>query len=543
MLKPFLENLFSNTEDVKNGCLYRGFVQINEIYCYYDKCIYEEFRSFISTNAKDLKSFKKLLEILRKFKNFMKKKEYKELKGILAASIEEKTAKLFVLYNNNETYIKTLESVFSLIQQNMMDDAKELCEKYKITTFKQCLESYIQLVDAKKLKNSETLIGDTMVALYKTKNLPKTEIQELKLKISSYPKTLKSREETLRQIVQLNDLNAKDSVRIEKMITTLYESFQKIKFKSPISNTNINFEMICFGSFINGFSINNSDVDCTILTNSFMEERSLLGYLSVALNSLKPEDFEFLCLNNKQIRIPILKIHSDQLGEMDLAINNVLGVANSKLLKVYSEINEKCQTLGKLVKIWGKSNNLIGPSIMSSYGYIVMVIYFLQLKRMLPSLQVIAKKKRLANKTKPPLLKIKRKVKNLEVEEFDTIIEFETDQMEIKKYMQENQYPINTQGIFELFLEFMKFYSRMGLFRRLKMRCNIKKGVVDLKRSDNDSCLFSIVDPFDEMHNPGMRLKMDTHAADCERTLTVIDNTIRCLDTTEPDFKAAFNFR
>ena len=226
MLRPFLENLFSNNDDVKNGCLYRGFVQINEIYCYYDKCIYEEFRSFISANAKDLKSSKKLLEVLRKFKNFMKKKEYKGLK------------------------------------------------------------------------------------------------------MAGHPKTLKNREETLRQIVQLNDFSAKDSARIGKMITTLYESFQKIKFKSPISNTNVNFEMICFGSFINGFSISNSDVDCTILTNSYMEERIFLGYLSVALNSLRPEDFEFLCLNNKLIRIPILKIHSGKLGEMDLAINNVLGVAN-----------------------------------------------------------------------------------------------------------------------------------------------------------------------------------------------------------------------
>lgn len=543
MLRPFLENLFNNNDDVKTGCLYRGFVQINEIYCYYDKCIYEEFRSFISENAKDLKNNKKLLEVLRKFKNFMKKKEYKELKVILASLIEEKIAKLFALKTNTEPIIKTMESIFSLIQQNLINDAKDLCEKTKFTSFKQCLEFYIQLLDQKKLKNSETLIVETMVALYKTGNLPKTEIQEIKLKMAEHPKTLKKKEESLRQIVQLNVFNAKDSLRIEKMITTLYESFQKIKFKSPISNTNVNFEMICFGSFINGFSISNSDVDCTILTNNYMEERTLLGYLSVALNSLKPEDFEFFCLNNKQIRIPILKIHSDKLGEMDLAINNVLGVANSKLLKIYSEINEKCQALGKLVKIWGKNHGLIGPALMSSYAYIVMVIYFLQLKKILPSLQAIAKKKRLTNKTKPPLLKIKRRVKNLEVEEFDTIIEFETDQIEIKKYMQENQYPINTQGIFELFLEFLRFYSRSGIFRKLRMRCNIKKGLVDLKRSDDDSCLFSIVDPFDEMHNPGTRLKMDIHAADCERTLTIIDNTIRCLDMSEPDFKIAFNYR
>lgn len=300
--------------------------------------------------------------------------------------------------------------------------------------------------------------------------------------------------------------------------------------------------MICFGSFINGFSLGNSDVDCSILTNNYLDERQLLSYFYTAFQSVRPLDFQFLLLNSKVIRIPLIKIHSDELGEMDFAINNVLGVANSKLLKNYAETSKKCQILGKLVKIWGKNHRLIGPSALSSYAMVLLVIYFLQLKKILPSLQSIAKKKRLKNKTVAPILKVKRKVKNYEVEEFDTIIEFENDPKEIQKYMKENNYPVNSQGVFQLLLEFFKFYRGNGIFSKLGLRCNIKKGRVDFKRTtEENACLYSIVDPFDSAHNPGVRLKKDLHMADCDRMLITIDNTIRFLE--QGDIRSAFNIK
>lgn len=71
---------------------------------------------------------------------------------------------------------------------------------------------------------------------------------------------------------------------------------------------------------------------------------------------------------------------------MDICINNILGVINSNMLKVYCEIDPRVEQLGKLVKLWAKAKMVSSQSNYSSYAMILMVIYFLQKKKILPSL-------------------------------------------------------------------------------------------------------------------------------------------------------------
>ena len=49
---------------------------------------------------------------------------------------------------------------------------------------------------------------------------------------------------------------------------------------------------------------------------------------------------------------------------------------NSKFLKVYSKI-KWIKNLGLLVKLWGKSVDLIGKNYLSSYAMILMLIHYL----------------------------------------------------------------------------------------------------------------------------------------------------------------------
>ena len=61
---------------------------------------------------------------------------------------------------------------------------------------------------------------------------------------------------------------------------------------------------------------------------------------------------------------------------MDIVVNNHNGVLNSSMLEVYSE-NKKLRNLGVILKLWGKKNKLIDPQKLSSYGLILMLLYFL----------------------------------------------------------------------------------------------------------------------------------------------------------------------
>ena len=61
---------------------------------------------------------------------------------------------------------------------------------------------------------------------------------------------------------------------------------------------------------------------------------------------------------------------------MDIVINNHSGVLNSSMLEAYSE-NKKLRNLGVILKLWGKRNKIIDPQKLSSYGLILMLLYFL----------------------------------------------------------------------------------------------------------------------------------------------------------------------
>lgn len=70
------------------------------------------------------------------------------------------------------------------------------------------------------------------------------------------------------------------------------------------------------------------------------------------------------------------------LNNMDIVINNNHGVNNSRLLGVFAD-NRLIRNLGLLVKKWAKKNKLIGIQELSSYGIILMLLYFMMAEGLL----------------------------------------------------------------------------------------------------------------------------------------------------------------
>lgn len=81
-----------------------------------------------------------------------------------------------------------------------------------------------------------------------------------------------------------------------------------------------------------------------------------------------------------QAKTPLIQISIGERGRIDLKIdiivNNILGVINSKFLSVYSQVRW-IKNLGLLAKLWGKSKYLIGKNALSSYAMILMLIHYL----------------------------------------------------------------------------------------------------------------------------------------------------------------------
>lgn len=76
----------------------------------------------------------------------------------------------------------------------------------------------------------------------------------------------------------------------------------------------------------------------------------------------------------------------------DISVNNVLAIANSKLVGEYTKIDRRLITLGVCVKAWANARGINDRSrgTLSSFSLVLMLIHYLQNNGILPSLQDLA---------------------------------------------------------------------------------------------------------------------------------------------------------
>ena len=80
------------------------------------------------------------------------------------------------------------------------------------------------------------------------------------------------------------------------------------------------------------------------------------------------------------VQIDIKDLRRETRFKIDILVNNLLGVINSKLLSVYAQI-PWIKQLGILFKLWAKTNGVISTELLSSYATILMMLHFLIQKK------------------------------------------------------------------------------------------------------------------------------------------------------------------
>ncbi len=66
--------------------------------------------------------------------------------------------------------------------------------------------------------------------------------------------------------------------------------------------------------------------------------------------------------------------------ECDIALSNPLAISNTRLLRTYSEVDPRVRELAFVVKKWAKARHVNSPGdgTLSSYGFILCMLHFLQ---------------------------------------------------------------------------------------------------------------------------------------------------------------------
>jgi len=310
------------------------------------------------------------------------------------------------------------------------------------------------------------------------------------------------------------------------------EIYSKIKFEKL--NEHAEFSLCLYGSFVNQFSIQNSDIDISLDVDGYNEydEKEVLEHFHRQIpqeykesKNIKIVPFE------DSMRIPVLEIKFKDTGlQISFSVMNVLGVINSKMIKTYSEIDLRCRLLGILVKLWASVHNLNSAKdgFLSSYAYNLMVINYLQTMKnpILPSLQAIRK----ADENYEAEIK---KVRNHEKgsnpkETFKVRVDFEDDMNVIKEYMKEHGFKENKKAAIQLLKGFFKFYKNKKKFQNITLSVKEGRHLERKEESNEQEHLYSIEDPFDIKHNPGKYLKAK-HLNNAEKMLRCMRQSYRLL--------------
>ena len=198
----------------------------------------------------------------------------------------------------------------------------------------------------------------------------------------------------------------------------------------------------------------------------------------------------------------LLKVQDNQTKfVIDITVHNMLPILNTKLIRMYSIYDQRFHILGLYLKHWSKVNKIHGAAdnYLSSYALLVMLIHFLQTTvepKVLPNLQKVEEKETYYEY-------------NQNGETIKTNIYFEEDVNKIKQNLLKiNQNRENLDSASSLLIKFFECYSYN--YEYYEQKISINKDKSDCFKSKNDNIAFSIEDPFDNYHNPGKSMTINS---------------------------------
>ena len=300
-----------------------------------------------------------------------------------------------------------------------------------------------------------------------------------------------------------------DDIKIKKEIySKTYNKYHQIVSKILSAHGLGDTKIEPYGSIINNFMMDCGDIDICLVPIDYNK----MNVYNECLDEVKEQiEKKEKCAENvtkeEYTRFSLLKLKDIESGiELDVTVQNMLPILNSKLIRIYSLYEQKFHILGIFLKFWVKKNKIHGNlcKYLSSYALLILIIHYLQ------------------SVAEPKLLPILQKIENIpneysffmEGKEYKTNIYYEEDFDKIQNYMDKvNNNKENTSSISELLIGFFDYYAYKynnqvdNDLNRYKI--SISKSERE-KVDEEENSAFPLEDPFDINYNPGKSLKLNT---------------------------------
>ncbi|XP_077074701.1 terminal uridylyltransferase 4 [Siphateles boraxobius] len=249
-------------------------------------------------------------------------------------------------------------------------------------------------------------------------------------------------------------------------------------------------QLCLFGSSKNGFGFRDSDLDIcmTLEGHDTAEKLNCKEIIEGLAKVLKKHTGLRNILPITTAKVPIVKFEHRQSGlEGDISLYNTLAQHNTRMLAKYAAIDPRVQYLGYTMKVFAKRCDIGDASrgSLSSYAYILMVLYFLQQRQppVIPVLQEI-----FDGNTVP-----QRMVDGWNAYFFNDLDELRRRLPELHQ---------NKESVGELWLGLLRFYTEEFDFKEHVISIRQHKRLTTFEKQWTSKCI-AIEDPFDLNHNLG----------------------------------------
>uniref|UniRef100_A0AAR2KX47 RNA uridylyltransferase n=1 Tax=Pygocentrus nattereri TaxID=42514 RepID=A0AAR2KX47_PYGNA len=249
-------------------------------------------------------------------------------------------------------------------------------------------------------------------------------------------------------------------------------------------------QLCLFGSSKNGFGFRDSDLDIcmTLEGHDTAEKLNCKEIIEGLAKVLKKHTGLRNILPITTAKVPIVKFEHKQSGlEGDISLYNTLAQHNTRMLATYAALDPRVQYLGYTMKVFAKRCDIGDASrgSLSSYAYILMVLYFLQQRE-------------------PPVIPVLQEIydgNSMPQRMVDGWNAFFFDDMdELRRRLPEFQQNRETVG--ELWLGLLRFYTEEFDFKEHVISIRQRKRLTTFEKQWTSKCI-AIEDPFDLNHNLG----------------------------------------
>ncbi|XP_056018011.1 terminal uridylyltransferase 7-like isoform X5 [Ostrea edulis] len=253
-----------------------------------------------------------------------------------------------------------------------------------------------------------------------------------------------------------------------------------------------------FGSSNNGFGFRHSDLDLCMTFDDLRIPESLnyVDCIEKVTKKLKTHKGLYNVFPITTAKVPIIKFrHRRSQLEGDISLYNLLALHNTRMISLYSMMDSRVKVLGYAFKVFAKICEIGDASrgSLSSYAYILMLIYYLQ-------------------QCNPPVLPVLQELHS-ESEKPENVVEgwnaWYFDDIEALPKLWKH-HGKNNASVGELWTGLFRFYTEDFKMDECVVCIRQQETLTKFEKLWNGKCI-AIEDPFDLSHNLGGGLSRKMH--------------------------------